>query len=124
MAATGQGATFTFTSDRGTFSGGVTNVSVESPAAEVVDMTGISDAAGNCVLVPTGSWKGGAISVEFIAGSSSSAESLVRGIGTLSFASPGFSVTKRVVLESASTTVGVNEVVRGSMKFLMTDYAG
>jgi hypothetical protein len=51
-------------------------------------------------------------------------QSLVRKTGTLSFASAGYSVGRRVVCESASVTAQAGELVRGSLKFLMTDYQG
>lgn len=125
MAATGHGATFTFVSDRGTFSGGVTSVSVETPTAEIADVTGISDAASASVLIPTGSWKGGSVTVGFIATTATAnVQSFVRGYGRLTFTSPGFSVTRQVILESGSSEVAVGEVVKGTMKFVMTDYYG
>ncbi len=124
MAATGHGATFTFTCDRGTFNGGVTKISVDSPTAEVVDMTGGSDDVGLNVLVPTGAWKGGSVAVEYVAGSGFDVQLLVRGYGSLTFTSPGMSVSRQVLLESASRNASVGDVVRGSLKFLMTDYYG
>lgn len=125
MAATGHGATFTFTSNRGTIRGGVTKISVETPTAEIADATGLYDATDMSVMVPTGSWKGGSISVEFIASTGAAdVQAFVRGIGQLSFASPGFSVTKRAILESASSVAAVGDVVRGNARFVMTDWYG
>lgn len=125
MAATGHGATFRFVSDRGTYVGGVTNISVETPTAEIADVTGVADGASQFVLIPTGSWKGGSVSVDFIGQTTNpDVQTLVRGFGSVTFSSPGFSVTRQVVLESASTNVSAGDVVKGSMKFAMTDYYG
>lgn len=123
MAATGHGATFTFICDRGIFRGRVTNVSVESPSAELADMTGATDGVGYSFIVPTGSWKGGSVSVDFNAEVGVvAAETLVRGVGQLTFSSAGYSVQRQVVLESASSTVTVGDIVKGSLKFVLTDY--
>ena len=125
MAVTAHGGTFTFVSNIGTFSGRVTNVKVETPSAEIVDMTALDAPADHIVLVPTGAWKGGSISVDYMTGSSGArAESLVKGYGSLSYASPGYSVTLQVVLESASTMLAIGDSVKGSMKFVPTDYYG
>jgi hypothetical protein len=122
MAATGHGATFTFISDRGTFSGSVTRIKVDSPTAEIADMTGVSDGVSNVVLVPTGSWMGGGVDVDYVSSSGVDPQALVRGVGALSFVSTGLTVSRQVILESATAGVGVNEAVRGSLKFLRTDY--
>lgn len=125
MAATGHGATFLFDSDRGKFIGGVTNISVDFPSAEIVDMTSAYDGANTMMLAPTGAWKGGSISVEFVAGTATTAlQTLIRGYGSLTFTSPGFSVTRQAILESGSQGVAVGDVVKGTLKFLMTDYYG
>jgi hypothetical protein len=44
--------------------------------------------------------------------------------GPLVFGSPGYSVTRNAILESASTEVRSGDVVRGSLNFVMTDYYG
>lgn len=125
MAVTGHGATFTFDGSRGTFSGGVTRISVDSPTAEIVDATGAYDPGDYDVKIPTGGWRGGSITVEFIAGASAGGvQPLVRGVGTLSFTSNGLSVSRQVILESASVGVSSGDVVRGSLKFVMTDWYG
>ena len=103
MAATGHGATFSFTSNKGTIGGRVTKVTVESPVAEVVDVTGLYDTGDASVLVPTGAWRGGSVSVDFIAGPATpGVQSVVRGIGQLVFASSGINVSRRAILESGS----------------------
>jgi hypothetical protein len=123
MAATGHGATFVFAGSLGTISGRVTRLSVETPAAEVVDMTGVLDSPTLTVLVPTGSWRGGSVSVDFVGDATiGDVQLYVRSVGSLTFRSPGHSVARQVILESASSQVAVGDVVRGSLKFLMTDY--
>jgi hypothetical protein len=123
MAATGQGATFIFAGSLGTISGRVTRLSVETPTAEVVDMTGVLEAPSLTVLVPTGSWRGGSVSVDFVGDAAiGDVQLYVRSVGRLTFSSPGHNVARQVLLESASSQVSVGDVVRGSLKFLMTDY--
>ena len=125
MPATGQGATFSFAGSRGSFSGGVTKVSVDTPTAEVVDATGLYDPSDVAVMVPTGAWRGGAITVEFVGSTANaSVQSIVRGVGNLSFSSQGFQVSRRVILESGSEYVAAGDVVRGTMRFVMTDWYG
>jgi hypothetical protein len=119
------GATFTFTGSRGTFAGAIVGLNVETPVAEVVDMTSTIDPSGYSVVVPTGEWSGGRIVLDYIAtAGTGDLQNIVRGIGPLVFASPTVNVTKRCVLESANTEVRVGELVRGSATFRMTDYQG
>lgn len=119
------GATFTFVGSRGEFKGAVVGLSVETPVAEVVDMTSPSDPAGYSVLVPTGEWSGGSVSLEFLATTATGdISNIVRGIGPLTFSSPKWSVTKRAILESGNTEGRVGELVRGTANFKLTDYQG
>lgn len=122
---TAQGATFTFAGTRGQIGANVTSLSVSSPEAEVVDMTAIGDAAGQRIMVPTGDWSGGSIDVEYIASPGGpSPDGFVRDVGTLTFASNGLSVTRRAILVSAEVQASVGDLVRGSLRFALTDYAG
>jgi len=105
------------------FSGSVTGISVETPSAEIVNMSSASDAAGAQVLVPTKGIAGGSITVGFLS-SSSDPQGLVGVRGRLSFSSSGYSVSRNVILESATVDVRLDEVIRGSLKFQMTDYYG
>lgn len=124
-AAVAQGAKFLFAGSRGSFSGAVTKVEVETPSAEIVDATGIYDGASATVLVPTGAWKGGSIKVDYIRPrDSQDIQLLVRGAGQLGFTATGFSFSRRVILESASEVASAGDVVRGTMKFVMTDWYG
>ena len=125
MAFSAHGATFTFAGSLGSFQGKIVGINVETPVAEVVDMTSPSDPSGYAVLVPTGEWSGGSISLDFIATpATGDIASIVRGVGPLTFSSPNWSVTRRVILESANTEGRVGELVRGAATFRLTDYQG
>jgi len=120
-----QGATFTFVGSRGDFEGAGVGISVENPTAEIVDMTSPLDPLGHSVRVPTGEWSGGKISLDFIATpQTGDIQSIVRGVGPLTFSSQPWSVTRRCILESANTEARVGELVRGSATFVTTDYEG
>ena len=113
------GATFSFNG----IVAKVTGMSVESPVAEVTDMTSVYDSAGSNVIVPTGAWSGGSVSVDYIADAGGiDMQTVVRQVGQLSFGSSGLNVSRQVILESASVDVRTAELVRGSLKFRMTDY--
>jgi hypothetical protein len=117
---TAHGATFSF----GAFSGSVVGVSVETPTAEITDMSGITHAKEACLLVPTGAWQGGSITVDFLYGGSGNPVLLVRSVGTVAFASPGYSFSFRAIVESVSLDAKAGELVRGTMRFRLTDYMG
>jgi hypothetical protein len=116
-----QGGTFTF----GSFAGAITGISVQTPEAEVVDMTDVAAAAGQTVLVPTGDWSGGSVSVDYIKTSSGpDPQTLVKQVGQLTFASAGFSISRRAILQSASMEARVGAAVTGTLNFVVTDYTG
>lgn len=118
---TAQGSTFTFNGVVAT----VVGVQVETPVAEVVDMTPHDAAAGVNVLVPTGHWTGGSITVEYLhAAGGIDPQTAVRTYGLLSLAGPNFSVSRNVILEKASTEARTGDIVRGTLTFLMTDHYG
>lgn len=119
VGATAHGATFSFLN----FSGKLLGISVEMPTAEVVNMTAATDGLGYTFMVPTGEWAGGTITVDFLT-ANVDPQTLVRKVGTLAFRSAGYSISRRVVCESASVAAQTGELVRGSLKFLMTDYLG
>lgn len=119
-----QGATFTFSGSGASFVGAVVGISVETPTAEVVDMTPLDEPAKNVILVPTGAWSGGSVSVDFIATGSQDVQDIVTQVGTLSFVSPKYSVTRRAIAESATTEARTGELVRGNIRFRVTDYQG
>lgn len=116
---TAQGATFTFNSFRGSVAG----IAVEMPRAEVTNMTSVSNPSGLTVVVPTGEWSGGTIKVDFLT-SNADPQTFVRQAGQLTFTSAGYSVSRRVVCESASVTAQAGDIIRGTLTFLMTDYTG
>jgi hypothetical protein len=117
--ATAHGAKFSFL----TFSGTLTGISVEMPTAEVTNMTAAGDSLGYTFMVPTGEWTGGTITVDFLTINADPWE-FVKKVGNLSFSSGGYSVSRRVICESASVSAQAGELVRGSLKFLITDYQG
>lgn len=118
---TAHGATFTFQG----VSAIVVGLSVETPKAEIVDMTGVADPVGATVLVPTGAQSAGSISVDYIhAPGGVDPQVLVGQRGQVVFGSPGYSLTRNVILESASAQARFGDVVRGSIRFVMTDYYG
>lgn len=139
MGVTAQGATFLYTGRlpgpafvQVSFVGSVVGLSVQSPQAEVADMTGVGvggvfrgthDPVGHAVLVPTGSWTGGSVTVDYLKKpGGGDPQSLVRSYGSLSFASPSHNVTKTVVCESASEEARTGELVKGSITFRLTDF--
>ena len=101
----------------------VVSLSVESPQAEVVDMTSATDGASTIKLVPTGAWTGGSITVEYIY-ESGDPQTVVKTVGSLSFTSQEYTVTRRAILVSATVDSRVGEVVRGTLRFQLTDYQG
>lgn len=117
--ATAHGATFSFLG----FSGTLTGISVEMPTAEVTNMTAAGDARGYTFMVPTGEQTGGTVTVDFLT-INSDPWAFVKRVGQLTFSSAGYSVSRRVICESASVSAQSGELVRGSLKFLMTDYQG
>lgn len=135
MGITAQGATFTYTGTlpfggSASFSGNVVGISVESPQAEVVDMTGAipggqADPIGYSVQVPTGAWSGGSVTIDYLKRSSGpDPQTLVRSFGTLTFSSANHSVTRKVLCESSNEEARVGELVRGTINFRLTDYTG
>lgn len=119
MSATAHGGRFTFNG----FSGKVVGLSVEEPRAEIVDMTGRNTPAGHVYMVPTGDRSGGSVTVEFI-GSGGDLNGLIKQTGTLSFTGGAWNVSRRVICESAQTEASVGDVVRGTLRFVVTDYYG
>jgi len=123
---TAHGAQFTFRpSSLGiqSFSASAVGISVETPTAEVVDMTGATDPTGYIVKVPTGDWSGGSVAVDFLY-ANYDPSGLVRVPGTLVFTSPGMTISRRVILESASVNATAGDLVKGSLRFSLTDYQG
>jgi hypothetical protein len=114
-------ATFTFA---GIAAAQVTGVQVETPSAVIVDMTSVVDRTGDTVQVPTGEIRGGTVTVDFIYSGTVDPQSLIGKVGQLVFTSTAYSVGRQAILESASVAVQTADVVRGQLKFRMTDYYG
>jgi hypothetical protein len=118
MVAVVSNARFTFSG----FSGRVTDLSVETPSAVLADMSSTATGGRSQLIVPTGEWSGGSITVGFM--SSADPQSLVGTRAALTFSSTAYSVSRNVILESASIDVRTGEAVRGSLRFRITDYYG
>lgn len=99
----------------------VTGVQVETPVAEIVDMTGVNAPAGYTYQAATGDIRGGSVTVDFI-DFPVDPQSLIGTNGILSFTSSAYSVGRRVILESASVSARTGELVSGQLKFRMTDF--
>lgn len=114
-----QGATFTFRGVQAT----VVSLDVQTPTAEVVDMTAYDAPADAVVLVPTGAWSGGSVSVEYIYRQGGvDPQTVVRQYGPLVFSSAGVKVSRQAILESASTQIRTGDLVKGTLNFRLTDY--
>lgn len=100
--------------------GSVVGIQVETPQAEIVDMTGMFDNANTIVAVPTGAYTGGSITIDYLAGSVP--HSQLGAVGPIVFVSTALTVTRRGILESATVEARTGELVRGTMKFRLTDY--
>jgi hypothetical protein len=89
-------------------------------------MTSATAATGTMTIVPTGEWSGGSVSVDYIHAGSTQVDpqTIVRKPGSLSFASAGYGVKRNVILESATTEATVGDIVRGTLRFRITDYYG
>ena len=117
---TAHGATFTFLD----FAGDVTGISVESPVAELTDMTSAGHPARFIVMQPTGAVSGGSITVDFLAKSGGVPSALVRRVGPLVFRSPMFNYGVNAVCESASISAQAGDLIKGSLRFRPTDFYG
>jgi len=87
-------------------------------------MTSITDTSDATVIVPTGAHSGGSVSVDFIADATGiDMQTLTGSYGVLRFTCyANYTVARHVVLESVSLDVRTAELVRGSMKFRVSDY--
>jgi len=117
---TAQGGTFTF----GSLNATIVALSVDSAVAEVVDMTTYTDPVNHIAMVPTCALSGGSISVDYLHVGSFNATSTIGTVEQLSFACANYSVAKYAVHESSSTQLKVGDLVRGTMKFRLTDFQG
>lgn len=89
-------------------------------------MASAADPVGAIVMVPTGEWSGGTISVDYIHAGllQTDPQEMVRQVGLLRFRSLGLSVARNAILESATTEARTGDIVRGTLRFRMTDYYG
>jgi hypothetical protein len=127
---TAQGATFLFRLVSGSAYGAVVaGLSVQTPTAEIADMTAGDTPRGYQVLVPTGdiaSGGAGTVTVDYLSPGKAGLDwqSVVGSVGTLIFQSRDHDIVRRVVLESATAEARSGELVRGTLRFRMTDYTG
>ena len=112
------GATFSFRGGEWLIFG----LAVETPTAEVVDMTGNLDDKRSCVLVPTGAITGGSVTVDFYG--TVDPQGLVGQRGKLNLYSEKLQIQRNAILEKASLDVKTGEAVRGTLTFRLTDYYG
>lgn len=115
------GATFSFHS----FNAAIVGLSVNTPTAEIVDMTPVGAPASQILMVPTGAVSGGEVSVDYIRLTDTvDPQSLVSKCAALQFSSAGFSLSRRAILQSATTEVRAGDIVKGTLRFVLTDYQG
>ena len=91
----------------------------------MTDMTSPGDLLGANVMVPTGDTSGGSMSVDFVATAGFlNPQAIVGERGQLTLSSPQYTVSRNVVLQGASVDSRVGDIVRGTMRFAITDYYG
>jgi hypothetical protein len=119
MAISSQGMTFTFPG----FSAHYTSISVEEPEAEVVDMTKIDDPIKTRRMVATGDVTSPAtVRVDYIRLAGTLAPLTISGrSGQLVISHPNVSVSKKAVLQSATSEISVGDLLRGSLNFVIDD---
>lgn len=100
-----------------------TRVSVDHPTAEIVDMTPYNAPASQVVLVPSGANGGGTVDVDFIQPTGGIGPLQAIGkVGVLSFTGNVFSISNRAICETATQEAATGDLVRGTMRFRLTDY--
>jgi hypothetical protein len=118
MAISSQGATFTFPGITAHY----TSISVEEPEAEVVDVTKI-DAPLSIKrhMMATGDYTSpGSVSVDYIRLAGTAAPMTLTGLeGQLSISHANISVSKKAVLQSATSEMAVGDFLRGTLTFVI-----
>lgn len=119
-----QGATVTFAvQNEPVVAVTATRLSVETPEAEITDMTSAVDLLGANVMVPTGDTSPGTVSVDFISTAQlSNPQALTGKVGVIGLSAQGYTVSRNAVLQSATLDHQIGDIVRGSMRFTVTDY--
>ena len=96
-----------------------TSVSVEPPAAEIVDMTTNGTPLGQRRMIATGdALSPGGVSVEALGFADPTL--LIGLLGDVTFTTPIGSVTKKAICESASVEGRVADLLRIRLSFVMT----
>lgn len=119
MAISSQGTTFTFPG----FTAVYTSISVEEPQAEIADVTGLASSARQRRLVATGDiTQPGRVRVDYIRQGSTPAPLGISGMsGLLTISHENVSVSKKAIIESASSEMAVGQFLRGSLNFVIDD---
>lgn len=119
MAFSSQGTTFTFPG----FTAVYTSVSVEEPQAEIVDMTAIDDPLGKKRMVSTGDKTApGRVRVDYIRLAGTPSPMDISGLsGQLTISHANLSVSRKAIVESASSEMAVGDFLRGSLDFVIDD---
>lgn len=100
-----------------------TRLSVETPEAELTNMTSATDLLGANVMVPTGDTSPGSLSVDFISTNQfSNPQALTGRVGVLGLYAPNYTVSRNAVLQAATLDHQSGDIVRGSLRFTITDY--
>jgi hypothetical protein len=88
-------------------------------------MTAITDARETSNLVATRELSGGSIAVGFLWPDTGGTDpnSLIGLAGPLQFNTSGITVSRTVILESASTEIRIGDAIRGTLRFKTTDYS-
>lgn len=119
MASLAQGSSCSFAGVAFT----AVSVRVESPTAELADMTGTSSNLGTMAMMPTGGVTSpGSVTVEVL--SPLYPGSLVKRVGPLAFGGPGIGLSINCVCTSVSVEAKVGDLIRSTLTFVPSDYYG
>ena len=117
MPTLSQGTSFSFRGAGYT----VTSVSVDGPQPEIVNMSGVNAASGSMIMVPTGAYTNpGRISVEGFGFFDPLA--LVGTVGQATFTTPGGTITRQAVCDSASVDARLGQLLSVRITLMPTDY--
>lgn len=100
-----------------------TRLSVETPEAELTDMTSVNSRIGANVMVPTGDKSPGSLSVDFISTKQfSNPQERTGNVGVLKLSTPTHTISRNAVLRAATIDYQTGDIVRGSLRFTITDH--
>jgi dienelactone hydrolase len=122
-------ATFQYTCPEGSFAAVLVGLQVQTPVAELVDMTPALAGKKFNAVVATGHVTGGTITADYIrtapiAGAGSFDPAFLIGTaGSVRFTSSAYNLNRTVLLESVGREARVGENIQGQLVFRITDYA-